>query len=82
LRLGSCNAVVVSSPACARECFTELDVTFANRPRLPSWQFLSHGLLNARHVQLWPALANPPPRRGRAAPLDAPCQLHVRRHLR
>jgi hypothetical protein len=22
LRLGSCNAVVVSSPACARECFT------------------------------------------------------------
>jgi hypothetical protein len=41
LRLGSCNAVVVSSPACARECFTELDVTFANRPRLPSWQFLS-----------------------------------------
>ncbi|KAK1679425.1 hypothetical protein QYE76_040273 [Lolium multiflorum] len=34
-------APTVSSPACARECFTELDVTFANRPRLPSWQFLS-----------------------------------------
>ena len=31
LRLGARNAVVVSSAACARECFTEHDVTFANR---------------------------------------------------
>nr|AER39766.1 CYP81A20-4 [Festuca rubra subsp. commutata] len=41
LRLGTFNAVVVSSPALAKECFTEMDVTFANRPRLPSWKFLS-----------------------------------------
>nr|BAD27507.1 P450 [Lolium rigidum] len=32
LRLGSRRAVVVSSSECARECFTEHDVTFANRP--------------------------------------------------
>ncbi|XP_062212479.1 cytochrome P450 81Q32-like [Phragmites australis] len=36
LRLGSRDAVVVTSPAFARECFTEHDVTFANRPLLPS----------------------------------------------
>jgi hypothetical protein len=36
LRLGSRNAVVVSSPECARECFTDNDVCFANRPRFPS----------------------------------------------
>ncbi|XP_015690604.2 cytochrome P450 81Q32-like [Oryza brachyantha] len=36
LRLGSRSAVVVSSPECARECLTENDVCFANRPRFPS----------------------------------------------
>uniref|UniRef100_A0A0E0KJA1 Cytochrome P450 n=1 Tax=Oryza punctata TaxID=4537 RepID=A0A0E0KJA1_ORYPU len=36
LRLGSRNAVVVSSPECARECFTDNDVRFANRPQFPS----------------------------------------------
>ncbi|KAJ1293502.1 hypothetical protein BS78_01G073300 [Paspalum vaginatum] len=36
LRLGCRAAVVVTSPACARECFTEHDVTFANRSLLPS----------------------------------------------
>ncbi|WVZ97906.1 hypothetical protein U9M48_043408 [Paspalum notatum var. saurae] len=36
LRLGSRNAVVVTSAEHARECFTEHDVCFANRPRFPS----------------------------------------------
>ncbi|KAF0915076.1 hypothetical protein E2562_033192 [Oryza meyeriana var. granulata] len=38
LRFGSRNAVVVSSPECARECFTQNDVCFANRPKFPSQQ--------------------------------------------
>ncbi|KAL5218526.1 hypothetical protein ABZP36_019210 [Zizania latifolia] len=41
LRLGSRDALVVSSPECARECFTEHDVTFANRPRFPSQLLVS-----------------------------------------
>ena len=41
LRLGSRRAVVVSSAECARECFTEHDVTFANRPRFPSQLLVS-----------------------------------------
>ncbi|KAM0845020.1 hypothetical protein ACQ4PT_056671 [Festuca glaucescens] len=41
LRLGARNAVVVSSAAGARECFTEHDVTFANRPQFPSQLLLS-----------------------------------------
>ncbi|KAF0915502.1 hypothetical protein E2562_036541 [Oryza meyeriana var. granulata] len=36
LRFGSRNAVVVSSPECARECFTGNDVCFANRPQFSS----------------------------------------------
>uniref|UniRef100_A0ACD5TQI7 Uncharacterized protein n=1 Tax=Avena sativa TaxID=4498 RepID=A0ACD5TQI7_AVESA len=36
LRLGSRNTVVVSSPALAKECFTENDVALADRPSLPS----------------------------------------------
>jgi hypothetical protein len=36
LRLGSRRAVVVSSSEYASQCFTEHDVTFANRPRFPS----------------------------------------------
>ncbi|EAY91932.1 hypothetical protein OsI_13618 [Oryza sativa Indica Group] len=41
LRLGSRRAVVVSSPGCARECFTEHDVAFANRPRFESQLLMS-----------------------------------------
>ncbi|CAL4919198.1 unnamed protein product [Urochloa decumbens] len=43
LRLGSRAAVVVSSAALARECFTEHDVCFANRPRFPTLLFVSYG---------------------------------------
>ncbi|XP_062212477.1 cytochrome P450 81Q32-like [Phragmites australis] len=43
LRMGSRRAVVVSSPECAKECFTEHDVAFANRPRFASQQLLSFG---------------------------------------
>ncbi|TVU44920.1 hypothetical protein EJB05_04383, partial [Eragrostis curvula] len=43
LRLGSRDAVVVTSAALARECFTEHDVTFANRPRFASLQLVSFG---------------------------------------
>nr|WES12099.1 cytochrome P450 81Q32 [Beckmannia syzigachne] len=41
LRMGSRRAVVVSSPECARECFTEHDVSFANRPLFPSMRLVS-----------------------------------------
>ncbi|CAL4919202.1 unnamed protein product [Urochloa decumbens] len=41
LRMGSRRAVVVSSPECARECFTEHDVCFANRPISPTTRLLS-----------------------------------------
>ncbi|TVU44861.1 hypothetical protein EJB05_04322, partial [Eragrostis curvula] len=41
LRMGSRRAVVVSSPECARECFTEHDVTFANRPRFTSQRLVA-----------------------------------------
>ncbi|KAF8646035.1 hypothetical protein HU200_065998 [Digitaria exilis] len=41
LRMGSRLAVVVSSPEHARECLTEHDVSFANRPRFASTQLLS-----------------------------------------
>uniref|UniRef100_A0A804P7T3 Cytochrome P450 n=2 Tax=Zea mays TaxID=4577 RepID=A0A804P7T3_MAIZE len=41
LRLGSRDAAVVTSPACARECFTEHDVTFANRSLLPSQRLVT-----------------------------------------
>ncbi|KAM3260414.1 hypothetical protein ACQJBY_051586 [Aegilops geniculata] len=41
LRLGSRRAVVVSSAECARECFTEHDVIFADRPQFPSQLLVS-----------------------------------------
>jgi cytochrome P450 len=41
MRLGTRRAVVVSSPDCARECFTEHDVNFANRPLFPSMRLAS-----------------------------------------
>ena len=43
LRMGSRRAVVVSSPDAARECFTEHDVAFANRPLFPSQKLASFG---------------------------------------
>nr|CAB3498118.1 unnamed protein product [Digitaria exilis] len=43
LRLGSRHAVVVSSADLARECFTEHDVCFANRPRFPTLELVSLG---------------------------------------
>ncbi|GJN23240.1 hypothetical protein PR202_gb10872 [Eleusine coracana subsp. coracana] len=42
LRMGSRPAVVVSSPNLARECFTEHDVTFADRPRFPSLRLIAY----------------------------------------
>ncbi|XP_066323363.1 cytochrome P450 81Q32-like [Miscanthus floridulus] len=41
MRMGSRRAVVVSSPECAKECFTEHDVNFANRPMFPSMRLVS-----------------------------------------
>jgi cytochrome P450 len=43
LRLGSRDAVVVSSADCARECLTEHDVTFANRPTFPTLHLMTYG---------------------------------------
>lgn len=43
LRLGSRPVVVVSSPELAKECFTEHDVTFADRPQFPSQLLVSFG---------------------------------------
>ncbi|KAG2545718.1 hypothetical protein PVAP13_9KG228071 [Panicum virgatum] len=82
LRLGSREAVVVSSAACARECFTEHDVCFANRPRFP---LAAARLLRRRHppdVRLRALLAQHPPRGHGAAPVRAPRELHAPRHIR
>ncbi|XP_048526835.1 cytochrome P450 81Q32-like [Triticum urartu] len=56
LRLGSRPAVVVSSAAGARECFTDHDVTFADRPRFPSLQLVCFGcttLPTSRYGPYW-----------------------------
>ncbi|KAI4969034.1 hypothetical protein ZWY2020_046364 [Hordeum vulgare] len=43
LRLGSRHVVAVCSAACAKQCFTEHDVTFASRPQFPSLMVVSFG---------------------------------------
>ncbi|THU51484.1 hypothetical protein C4D60_Mb06t31520 [Musa balbisiana] len=40
LRFGARPVLVVASPAAADECFTTHDITFANRPSLPSRKYL------------------------------------------
>ncbi|CAL9187622.1 unnamed protein product [Musa hybrid cultivar] len=40
LRFGARPVLVVASPATADECFTTHDITFANRPSLPSRKYL------------------------------------------
>ncbi|KAF8775568.1 hypothetical protein HU200_004342 [Digitaria exilis] len=56
LRLGSRHAVVVSSAACARECLTEHDVTFAGRPRFPTLALMTYGgttVVNYNYGPYW-----------------------------
>ncbi|WVZ60630.1 hypothetical protein U9M48_010623 [Paspalum notatum var. saurae] len=56
MRMGSRRTVVVSSPECAKECFTEHDVTFANRPEFVSQNLVSFGgagLAQSRYGPYW-----------------------------
>uniref|UniRef100_A0A0D9VZA5 Cytochrome P450 n=1 Tax=Leersia perrieri TaxID=77586 RepID=A0A0D9VZA5_9ORYZ len=59
LRLGSRDAVVVSSPELATECFTDNDACFANRPKFPSQMpvnFNGTSLGNANYGPHWRSL--------------------------
>ncbi|KAL6894025.1 hypothetical protein ACP4OV_008123 [Aristida adscensionis] len=59
LRLGSRRAVVVTSPELARDCFTEHDVAFADRPQLPSQMIESFNgatLSASNHGPYWRSL--------------------------
>ncbi|KAK3149273.1 hypothetical protein QOZ80_3AG0215190 [Eleusine coracana subsp. coracana] len=54
--MGSRPAVVVSSADLARECFTEHDVTFATRPRFPTFDLVSFSgttLPTSRYGPYW-----------------------------
>ncbi|CAN6297700.1 unnamed protein product [Urochloa humidicola] len=56
LRLGSRDAVVVSSAEHARECLTEHDVTFASRPHFPTMSLMTYGgttMGNCRYGPRW-----------------------------
>ncbi|CAL4936085.1 unnamed protein product [Urochloa decumbens] len=56
LRLGSRDAVVVSSAEHARECLTEHDVTFASRPHFPTMSLMTYGgttVGNCRYGPRW-----------------------------
>lgn len=46
LRFGSRPVLVVSSHTVAHECFTTNDITFANRPHLPSSEYVRNGNAN------------------------------------
>ncbi|XP_042380933.1 cytochrome P450 71A1-like [Zingiber officinale] len=47
LRLGSVTAIVVSSPALARDIFKTNDLALCSRPNLTTWRLLSYGGLEA-----------------------------------
>ncbi|KAM7278336.1 hypothetical protein ACFE04_005470 [Oxalis oulophora] len=56
LQLGSCKALVVTSPSLAEECFTKNDVVFANRPNLAVGKYLAHNFTSlawAPYGDLW-----------------------------
>ncbi|CAN6298656.1 unnamed protein product [Urochloa humidicola] len=59
LRLGQVDAVVVSSPAAAREVLCDSDANFASRPRLLGGEIICYGRLNialAPYGAYWRAL--------------------------
>jgi hypothetical protein len=56
MRMGHRRAVVVSSPECAKVCFTEHDQSFANRPRFATQELASFGgaaLATASYGPYW-----------------------------
>nr|XP_010906667.1 isoflavone 2'-hydroxylase [Elaeis guineensis] len=56
LRFGSRPVLLVSSPSATEECLSKHDVTFANRPHLPSVKHLSYNYISlavANYGPLW-----------------------------